>query len=184
MKRLRGKLTYANVISTFCLFLLLGGGTAYAASRLEKGSVGTKQLKIGAVTPAKLSKASKAALTGSTGPIGPAGPQGKEGPQGLKGDNGEPGSARAWAFVNSNSTIKAGKGVIAVEHVYGVYCVFLEPGIDLTTAGAVVTPATVTAVDTYAFPGGCASPTHVKGIQVGFLEGHTSVEEPFTILVP
>lgn len=30
MTRLRRHLTYANVISTLCLFLLLGGGTAYA----------------------------------------------------------------------------------------------------------------------------------------------------------
>ena len=36
MNRLRGKLTYSNIISTLCLVLLLGGGTAYAASQLEK----------------------------------------------------------------------------------------------------------------------------------------------------
>jgi hypothetical protein len=29
MNRIRGKLTYANVISTLCLVLLIGGGTAY-----------------------------------------------------------------------------------------------------------------------------------------------------------
>jgi hypothetical protein len=53
MNRLRGKLTYANVISTLCLFLLLGGG-AYAASGLSKNSVGTKQLKNSSVTAKKL----------------------------------------------------------------------------------------------------------------------------------
>src|SRR6188472_3205406 len=30
LKQLRSRLTYANVISTLCLFLLLGGGTAVA----------------------------------------------------------------------------------------------------------------------------------------------------------
>jgi hypothetical protein len=30
MRRVRSHLTYANVISTICLFLLLGGGTAVA----------------------------------------------------------------------------------------------------------------------------------------------------------
>ncbi len=64
MKRLLDKLAYLNVISTLCLVLLLGGGTAYAASQLEKESVGTKQLAKGAVTPSKLSKASKKTLTG------------------------------------------------------------------------------------------------------------------------
>lgn len=77
MHQIRGKLSYANVISTLCLVLLLGGGTAYAASQLEKESVGTRQLKKGSVTPTKLSKAAKSTLTGATGPQGPAGPAGK-----------------------------------------------------------------------------------------------------------
>jgi hypothetical protein len=79
MKRLRSKLTYANVISTLCLFLLLGGGAAYAANQLPKNSVGAKQLKKGAVTPAKLTTATKKAL------IGPAGPQGLPGAPGAPG---------------------------------------------------------------------------------------------------
>jgi hypothetical protein len=32
MRRVRQHLTYSNVISTLCLFLLLGGGTAVALS--------------------------------------------------------------------------------------------------------------------------------------------------------
>lgn len=54
MKKLREKLTYANVISTLALFLVLTGGAAYAASHLGKNSVGTKQLKKNAVTSAKI----------------------------------------------------------------------------------------------------------------------------------
>jgi len=53
-KTLRGKLTYSNVISTLCLFLLIGGGTAFAASHLAKNSVGSKQIKKNAVTTAKI----------------------------------------------------------------------------------------------------------------------------------
>ena len=56
VKKLRPRLTYANVVSTFCLFLFLAGGTAFAASKLAKNSVGTKQLKNGAVTGAKIKK--------------------------------------------------------------------------------------------------------------------------------
>ena len=44
---------YANVMSTLCFFLLLGGGAAYAAGHLGKNAVGTKQLKKNAVTTAK-----------------------------------------------------------------------------------------------------------------------------------
>lgn len=86
MSRLRGHLTYANVISTICLFLVLGGGAAFAVTTgLPKGSVGTKQLKKGAVTPVKLSAASKATLVGPQGPRGPEGLRGPVGPQGETG---------------------------------------------------------------------------------------------------
>jgi hypothetical protein len=53
---MRPKLSYANVISTLCLFLLFGGSAAYAASQLGKNSVGTKQLKKNSVTTAKIKK--------------------------------------------------------------------------------------------------------------------------------
>ncbi len=103
MKRLRGRLTYSNVISTIALFLVLAGGTAFAAKEalLPKNSVGTKQLKPGAVTPAKLDPASMAALTGpagprgstgDTGPMGERGPQGTQGTQGPEGPEGLPGT--------------------------------------------------------------------------------------------
>ena len=55
MKRLRSKLTYANVMSTIAVFLVLGSGAAVAATQmLPKNSVGPKQLKKGAVTGAKI----------------------------------------------------------------------------------------------------------------------------------
>jgi hypothetical protein len=62
MKRLRSKLTYANLVSTLCLFLLLGGGAAFAATKLAKNSVGTKQIKNNAITGAKIKNG---AVTGS-----------------------------------------------------------------------------------------------------------------------
>jgi hypothetical protein len=56
MRRARGKLTYANVMSTIAVFLVLSGGAAYAASQLGKNSVGAKQLMKNAVTTAKVKK--------------------------------------------------------------------------------------------------------------------------------
>jgi hypothetical protein len=53
-KRLRSKLTYANVVSSLCLFLLLGGGAAFAAGKLAKNSVGSKQLKKNSVSTVKI----------------------------------------------------------------------------------------------------------------------------------
>ena len=56
MKRMREKLTYANVVATLALFIAVGGASAFAASQLAKNSVGTKQIKKGAVTGAKVKK--------------------------------------------------------------------------------------------------------------------------------
>ena len=53
MRRLRGKLTYSNVIATLALFIALGGG-ALAATHLGKNSVGTNQLKKNSVVTSKI----------------------------------------------------------------------------------------------------------------------------------
>src|SRR5262245_35389803 len=70
MKQLRKRLTYANVMSSIAVFLLIGGATAFAA--LGKNTVGTKQLKKNAVSTAKIkngavttSKLKNGAITGA-----------------------------------------------------------------------------------------------------------------------
>jgi len=98
---MRGKLTYANAVSTLCLFLVLGGG-AYAATKLPANSVGGKQLKNGSVTAAKVKSGSLLASNFGAGqiPAGPQGPsgesgregqEGREGVEGPRGQQGEPG---------------------------------------------------------------------------------------------
>jgi hypothetical protein len=91
IRRIRPGLTYANVIATLALFLALGGG-AYAAFKLPKDSVGSKQIKANAVNSSKVKDGSL--LTGDfkTGqiPAGPRGRQGLPGSPGLKGDKGDP----------------------------------------------------------------------------------------------
>lgn len=71
MRRVRGNLTYANVISTLCLFLLLGGGVTYAATHLGKNSVGAKQLKKNSVTAAKIKNAAITAGKIQDGAVSP-----------------------------------------------------------------------------------------------------------------
>jgi hypothetical protein len=61
MHRIRKRLTYANVMSSIAVFIILGGA-AYAASQLPKNSVGTKQLKKNAVIGSKVKDGS---LTGA-----------------------------------------------------------------------------------------------------------------------
>jgi hypothetical protein len=53
LARLRPHLSYANVVSTLCLFVLLGG-TAYAATALTRGSVKGKHIAKNAITSAKV----------------------------------------------------------------------------------------------------------------------------------
>jgi len=55
MRKLRARLTYANVMATIAVFIALGG-TSFAISKLPKNSVGKKQLKANAVTTAKIKK--------------------------------------------------------------------------------------------------------------------------------
>ena len=93
--KLRPHLAYANVISTLCLFIVLGG-SSYAASQLSKGSVKTKHIAQNAVTTKKVRDASLLAQDFAPnqlpqGPEGDKGPRGGTGPQGPKGDTGPQG---------------------------------------------------------------------------------------------
>lgn len=59
LTKIRQRLTYANLMSSIAVFLMLGGATAIAAKTvLPKNSVGTKQLKKKAVTSAKIADGS------------------------------------------------------------------------------------------------------------------------------
>jgi hypothetical protein len=84
-------LTYANVIATLALFLALGGG-AYAAFKLPKDSVGSKQLKANAVNSSKVKDRSLLAGDFKTGQL----PAGARGPQGLRGPTGDTGDVARW----------------------------------------------------------------------------------------
>ena len=46
---MRSRLTYANVVSTIALILAIGGGAAFAASK-----IGTREIKANAVTTGKI----------------------------------------------------------------------------------------------------------------------------------
>jgi hypothetical protein len=89
MRRVRGRLTYANVMATAAVFIALGGG-AYAVG-IAKNSVGTKQLKDDAVVSQKVRDGSLSAADFGEGL--PAGPQGQAGPQGATGPAGPLGGA-------------------------------------------------------------------------------------------
>lgn len=121
LSKIRGRLTYANVVSTVCLFVLLGGG-AFAATKLAKNSVGSKQIKDDAI---KSRDVKNDALTGADvneskltlpqGPVGPRGPQGLPGEDGVDGVDGEDGSPDTAAQVLAKllTVDGAGSGLVA-----------------------------------------------------------------------
>ena len=79
LSHLRRHIGSAHVIALLALFVALGG-SAYAALNLPKNSVGAKQLKRGAVTPAKLAHSTTKKLRGAKGPKGDPGAAGPAGP--------------------------------------------------------------------------------------------------------
>jgi hypothetical protein len=119
MKRLRSKVTYANVVASLALFLVVAGGSAFATSQFGRESIGTSALKKGAVTPAKLSNKAKSRLvgrTGKTGPRGVNGARGPEGPRGAAGPQGPGATAINFAIPQDGSFHSAGTfGNVKVE---------------------------------------------------------------------
>jgi hypothetical protein len=103
MTRIRSYLTYANVVSTLCLFIVLGGG-AYAAATItgrdvkdgsltgadiKDNSLGSVDIKNGDLLAKDFKPGQLPA--GPRGDSGERGPQGPPGAQGLKGDTGDKG---------------------------------------------------------------------------------------------
>jgi hypothetical protein len=155
MKKLTGRLSYANVVSTLCLFLLLGGGAALAASALPKNSVGTKQLKSGSVTPPKLSKAAKKTLTGTQGPAGPQGPRGERGEPGPLLSTLPSGATERGSYGFANTAAEKGGGAYTPGSVvsYPIPLNF-KPTLNVIKAGD---------ASTAACPGSFQDPTATPG---------------------
>jgi hypothetical protein len=96
----------AMLVALLALFAALGG-SSYAALQLPRGSVGTTQLRNGAVTSPKVKNNSllvrdfrasqRSLLRGPRGRQGAQGPQGERGERGVRGEVGPPGPATGAA---------------------------------------------------------------------------------------
>jgi hypothetical protein len=95
MRRIKSRLSYANVTASLAVFIALGG-TSYAVTQLPRNSVGSAQIRSGAVGSSELraravtsrairngsvalsdiSLSARTALRGAKGDTGPAGPPG------------------------------------------------------------------------------------------------------------
>ena len=104
---MRGRLTFANVVSLLALFFALTAGS-YAALSLPKNSVTTKQVKDHSL----LKKDFKADQL-PAGAQGPTGPQGLPGPQGVQGPIGPTGVANI-TIAQGQSTLCSGSVACSV----------------------------------------------------------------------
>lgn len=150
-RRLKDRITYANVTATLALFVALGG-TSYAALKLPRNSVGSAQIRTGAVRSSEikdrsirtrdLSLQARKALRGTPGP------------QGLQGATGAPAAkffaavSGAGEFVRGNATSGGRAGSV------GFYVVgFAEPvsgcayAATLGATDGTVTPGRITVSD-------------------------------------
>src|SRR3954464_5467873 len=113
------RFTSAHAIAIAALFFALGGGAYAAVGNLPTNSVGTKQLKNGAVTPPKLSKstvkelqkiAKKHAPRQGPGAVGPSGPPG---PKGASGEPGPAGPSDVYVGGSSGGSLSGPDAVVA-----------------------------------------------------------------------
>src|SRR4051812_49691066 len=101
MRRIRKHVTSAHVIAMLALFVAMGG-TGYAALKLPKNSVGSKQIKKNAISSSKVKDgslkngdfATGQLPAGAAGGPGAPGPPGAQGGKGGEGDTGGPGGTR------------------------------------------------------------------------------------------
>lgn len=144
LTRIRARLTYANVVSTLCIFIVLGGvavaadvvpfakeaGFAKRAGKAKKAKQANKVDGLSASTKPRKNKLlaldgdktfpAKVLPEGFAGPAGPQGDQGPAGPQGEKGEEGETGAAgdpatNLLASVSANcGSLSRGVGAVSV----------------------------------------------------------------------
>jgi hypothetical protein len=180
--KLREKLTYANVVSSIALFMVVAGGSAYAASHLIKGS----QIAKGTITAANIKKGSLLKTNFKTGQL-PAGPIGPAGPAGAAGAAGPAGTAHAYGIVATNATTLNATFTLNVgfpgairNPAAGVYCITAPAGaagepLALNLQGAVI---------------GFISQTSANQCNTGEYQietadtGGTLTNIPFTVIVP
>jgi Collagen triple helix repeat (20 copies) len=152
MLRRIGRYLRQHHLALLALFIVLGGGSAYAAATLvPRNSVGSKQVINGSLQTLDLSKKARTALKGNRGLRGPqgaqgargvTGPQGIQGARGPTGSRGPAGSAVAYAYVNAAGVLDPARSsnIVAAnvtKSLTGFYCF---NGLGFTPHNIQVTP--------------------------------------------
>jgi len=128
LARLARQLTYANVVASLALFLVLGGGSAYAAKRLIGGreiarnAITSAKVRDGSLTSADVRDGSLTAKDFKRGVLpsgsGAAGSHGANGTDGAAGSTGAPGPAGPAGRDGAGLVVWKDFGAVAVRNAY------------------------------------------------------------------
>lgn len=171
MKHLRQRLTYANVMATIAVFIALGGA-GYAATKLPKNSVGTKQIKKNAITTAKIRRGAVTGAKVQTSSLGKV-------PSAATADNadslqGSPASAfmrGGGQFFSARRELRVGDTEIPVFTLPGIGPVTAECTMGTTYAAGsfkVTNESGSTMEQTLQYSGGVDGGTASPGKSIGF----------------
>jgi hypothetical protein len=146
----------ALVVAVLALFVALSG-TAYAAATLAKNSVGTAQLKNGAVTLTKIAASAQGEL-----------------------------KPRAWAYVKGDGSILAGRGFSGdASHTpnSGIYDLTLSKPGSRCAAIAAITPGSGGSVTGGNAQASVSSGTDLQVHTAYFSSGFNLADERFSVIV-
>ena len=141
---IRGRLTYANVVSTLCLFVVLGGG-AYAATSTGSAVVHGCVAQDGTLEVVKaghkcgrgeqaltLNKKGVAGVRGPAGQVGPTGPAGQTGSTGVQGPIGP---SHAFSTSASSVTVASSSTVATLTLPAGSYSIVAKLWMNAENSG-------------------------------------------------
>ena len=141
------------VVALVALGVALGGGATAAITQVTTANIKDGTIRAADLTPGLRTRILTAKVT--PGPQGMPGLNGAPGADGANGSSGAPGTtgspgvagangtARAYAAVNADGTVTASRGVTSVTTGFpGLYCVHINPAIDLALTAPVATVIT------------------------------------------
>lgn len=145
ISRIGRRLTYANVVSSLCLFLVLAGGSAFAAAQITGAQIASNAITSAKVKNGSLLKVDFKPGQLPKGPRGLTGPAGAPGLQGAQGVQGVPGTAKAYAMFDATAQ------QVVPQRTFNMTITRANVGVYCIDAGG-LNPTTSTIVATAAFP--------------------------------
>jgi hypothetical protein len=141
-----------HFVAYLALFFALGGTSIAAVNAVPRNSVGTAQLKNGAVTKQKIAKKTLSSLRGARGPAGATGAAGAAGAPGAKGDKGDTGPQgliQTKSVIGAINTIAGNSGAFVFAGPQATLTTTADQAISAVASGSLGVSAGTASVDVY-----------------------------------